>query len=110
VAALPLSGNRLLGGNLRFQTLAEPFAIYADGPITPLFEEFAAGAWAAAPPPGPAALWASDVQARFRRLARRGYAPSTAIRRLWIVAPEADQVGRSVAEIAAARGSTRPPR
>ena len=35
--------NRLLGGNLRFQTLAEPFAIYADGPITPLFEEFAAG-------------------------------------------------------------------
>jgi len=27
--------NRLLGGNLRFQTLAEPFAIYADVPITP---------------------------------------------------------------------------
>ncbi len=35
--------NRLLGGNLRFQTLTEPFAIYGDGPITPLFEEFDAG-------------------------------------------------------------------
>ncbi len=35
--------NRMLGGNLRFQTLTEPFTVYSDGPITPLFEEFAAG-------------------------------------------------------------------
>jgi N-acyl-D-aspartate/D-glutamate deacylase len=35
--------NRLLGSNLRFQTLTEPFAIYGDGPITPLFEEFDSG-------------------------------------------------------------------
>ena len=35
--------NRLLGGNLRFQTLTEPFTIYGDGPVTPLFEEFDAG-------------------------------------------------------------------
>lgn len=35
--------NRLLGCNIRFQTLAEPFTIYSDGHLTPLFEEFSAG-------------------------------------------------------------------
>ncbi len=35
--------NRVLGGNLRFQTLTEPFTLYSDGPLTPLFEEFASG-------------------------------------------------------------------
>jgi N-acyl-D-aspartate/D-glutamate deacylase len=36
--------NRILGGNVRFQTLTEPFTIYSDGPLTPLFEEFQTGA------------------------------------------------------------------
>lgn len=36
--------NRLLGGNVRFQTLTEPCTIYSDGPVTPLFEEFPTGA------------------------------------------------------------------
>jgi N-acyl-D-aspartate/D-glutamate deacylase len=35
--------NRLLGCNIRFQTLTEPFTIYSDGPVTPLFEEFPSG-------------------------------------------------------------------
>jgi N-acyl-D-aspartate/D-glutamate deacylase len=35
--------NRVLGGNVRFQTIAEPFTIYGDGPLTPLFEEVASG-------------------------------------------------------------------
>lgn len=35
--------NRLLGCNIRYQTLTEPFTIYSDGPITPLFEEFSCG-------------------------------------------------------------------
>ncbi len=35
--------NRLLRCNIRFQTLTEPFTVYSDGPVTPLFEEFAAG-------------------------------------------------------------------
>jgi N-acyl-D-aspartate/D-glutamate deacylase len=35
--------NKLLGCNIRFQTLTEPFTVYSDGPITPLFEEFASG-------------------------------------------------------------------
>ncbi len=36
--------NRILKGNVRFQTLTEPFTIYSDGPLTPLFEEFPTGA------------------------------------------------------------------
>jgi N-acyl-D-aspartate/D-glutamate deacylase len=36
--------NRILNGNVRFQTLTEPFTIYSDGPVTPLFEEFTTGA------------------------------------------------------------------
>ncbi|MDF1660402.1 MAG: amidohydrolase family protein [Planctomycetota bacterium] len=35
--------NRLLGSNIRFQTLTEPFKVYSDGPLTPLFEEFDCG-------------------------------------------------------------------
>lgn len=35
--------NRLLRCNVRFQTLTEPFTVYSDGPITPLFEEFPCG-------------------------------------------------------------------
>lgn len=33
-------GNDLFQAKMKFQTLAEPFLNYADGPITPLFEEF----------------------------------------------------------------------
>ncbi|MBN4002102.1 D-aminoacylase [Nostoc sp. LPT] len=36
--------NRLLNGNVRFQTLTEPFTIYSDGSVTPLVEEFSTGA------------------------------------------------------------------
>ncbi|MCS5710323.1 amidohydrolase family protein [Candidatus Berkiella aquae] len=36
--------NQFLGCNIRFQTIPEPFTIYSDGPITPLFEEFETGA------------------------------------------------------------------
>ncbi|MCO5249081.1 MAG: amidohydrolase family protein [Chitinophagales bacterium] len=33
-------GNDILGAKMKFQTLAEPFKNFGDGPITPLFEEF----------------------------------------------------------------------
>ena len=35
--------NRLLNCNIRFQTLTEPFTVYSDGAVTPLFEEFSSG-------------------------------------------------------------------
>ena len=102
--------NRLLGGNLRFQTLAEPFAIYADGPITPLFEEFAAGVELNSCGSGEArrALWASPgFKGRFRRdwEGRELRTFHRDPRRMQVVAsPDPGQVGRSIAEIAASRG------
>lgn len=33
-------GNNVLRANMKFQTLAEPFLNFGDGPVTPLFEEF----------------------------------------------------------------------
>jgi len=62
--------NRLLGGNVRFQTLTEPFTIYSDGPITPLFEEFSTGAQlnSCESRQERQQLWASD---RFRRQFRQ---------------------------------------
>jgi N-acyl-D-aspartate/D-glutamate deacylase len=33
-------GNDVLRANMKFQTLAEPFLNFGDGPVTPLFEEF----------------------------------------------------------------------
>lgn len=35
--------NTVLGGNLRFQALAEPFLMFGDGPIIPFFEELPSG-------------------------------------------------------------------
>lgn len=35
--------NNIFGANIRFQTLPQPFTIYSDGPMTPLFEEFESG-------------------------------------------------------------------
>lgn len=35
--------NGPLGCDIRLQTLTEPFTVYSDGPLTPLFEEFATG-------------------------------------------------------------------
>jgi N-acyl-D-aspartate/D-glutamate deacylase len=35
--------NKILRCNVRFQTLTEPFTVYSDGPLTPLFEEFSTG-------------------------------------------------------------------
>jgi N-acyl-D-aspartate/D-glutamate deacylase len=49
--------NGLLGCNIRFQTLTEPFMIYGDGHVTPFFEEF---------PCGVALNNTKDWQARFR--------------------------------------------
>lgn len=62
--------NRLLGCNIRFQTLTEPFALRSDGPLTPLFEEFPAGARLndCATAEERRALWrSSGFRERFRR-------------------------------------------
>jgi N-acyl-D-aspartate/D-glutamate deacylase len=102
--------NHLLGGNLRFQTLAEPFVIYADGPLTPLFEEFPTGVELNSCESAEArrALWASPgFKQRFRddwqRDELRTFHRDPA--RMHVVAsPEPAHVGRTIAEIARLRG------
>ncbi|MGH6611101.1 MAG: hypothetical protein ACRECQ_12680, partial [Burkholderiaceae bacterium] len=102
--------NRLLGGNLRFQTLSEPFAIYGDGPITPLFEEFETGVELnnCVNREQRAALWADpQFRACFRRdWLSRGFRtfhrdPS----RMTVVrAPDGALAGHTIGEIARERG------
>jgi N-acyl-D-aspartate/D-glutamate deacylase len=103
--------NRVLGGDMRWQTLPVPFEVYADGIDLVVFEEFGAGR---------AALHLSDEIARnalmkdeaYRREFRRDYdARFTA--RVWqrnfheasiVACPDASVVGKSFGEVAEARG------
>ncbi len=97
--------NRLLGANIRFQTLTEPFTVFSDGPITPLFEEFPAGARLNDCDTGEErrALWRDKMfRAKFRREWERWH--RTFHRRLdqmtIIACPDPSLVGRSFADIA----------
>jgi N-acyl-D-aspartate/D-glutamate deacylase len=102
--------NDRLGANVRFQTLTEPFTIYSDGPLTPLFEEFPAGvrlndAESAAER---RALWADrGFRAAFTRdwHCRAGRTFHRDLRRMHIVrAPDPALAGRSFTEVAERRG------
>ena len=102
--------NRVLGCNIRFQTLAEPFTIYGDGHLTPLFEEFSAG------------VTLNNCRTRTERQAlwrdenfRRAFAQSWSsgwprafhrdLHRMTIVsAPDPALNGRSIGAVAAAAG------
>jgi N-acyl-D-aspartate/D-glutamate deacylase len=103
--------NRLLGGNLRFQTLTEPFAIYADGPLTPVFEEFETGVElnSCADAAGRRALWSQPgFKARFRqdweRRELRTFHRDPA-RMQVLDSPHAEHIGRTVAQIAREQGA-----
>lgn len=102
--------NRLLGSNIRFQTLTEPFTIYSDGPITPLFEEFEAGVRlnTCRTTQERKALWRDEAfRAQFCRQWVRGW-PRSFHRNLAdmtiVRAPAAGLAGRTFADIAAERG------
>jgi len=102
--------NRLLGGNLRFQTLTEPFVIYADGPLTPLFEEFPSGVElnSCADSTTRRELWADHAfRTRFRRdwLRRELRTFHRDPARMTVVAsPDDAHIGRTIAEIAQREG------
>jgi N-acyl-D-aspartate/D-glutamate deacylase len=104
--------NRLLGADFRWQALPDPFELWADGIDLVVFEEFGAGA---------AALHLQDPEARARLLRDPAY--RARFRREWrskllpkvfhrdfnrsfiLRAPDPALVGKSFAEVGAARGT-----
>lgn len=103
--------NRLLGGDMRWQTLPVPFEVYADGIDLVVFEEFGAGQ---------AALHLADEVERnalmkdeaYRRKFRKDY-DARFTPRVWqrdfhdaqiVACPDAQLVGKSFGAIAEARG------
>ncbi len=106
--------NRLLGGDLRFQALPNPFDMWVDGIEVPVFEEFGAGTEALhVQDPGERAalLRAPDYRRRFRRdwgdrLHGRAYHRDLAQTRV-LACPEPAWVGKSFAEIAGLRTDLR---
>jgi N-acyl-D-glutamate deacylase len=111
IAAATRFCNRVLGADLRWQTLPVPFEVYADGIDLVVFEEFGAGR---------AALHLADEVARNRLLAdegyRRGFRQDYEKKwspRVWqrdfhdafiVACPDASVVGKSFGEVADARG------
>ncbi|HUS31618.1 MAG TPA: amidohydrolase family protein [Kofleriaceae bacterium] len=103
--------NRVLRGNLRWQTLPVPFEVYADGIDLVVFEEFGAGR--------DALHLASEVERNelmkdeaYRRRFRKDY-ERRGTARVWqrnfhdafiVGCPDASLVGKSFGEIADARG------
>ncbi|MEO7093697.1 MAG: N-acyl-D-glutamate amidohydrolase, partial [Polyangiales bacterium] len=103
--------NRVLGGDLRWQTLPAPFEVYADGIDLVVFEEFGAGQ---------AALHLADEVSRnallqderYRRAFRKDYEKKWTSR-VWqrdfhdahvVACPDETVVGKSFGDVADARG------
>jgi N-acyl-D-aspartate/D-glutamate deacylase len=102
--------NRLLGCNIRFQTLSEPFTIYCDGPLTPFFEEFECGVVlnSCQTSAERRRYWENpSFKAEFSKQWTRGW-PRTFHRdlsQIFVVsAPDKTLVDRSIEEIARAEG------
>ncbi len=101
--------NNVLAANVRWQALAEPFLNYADGPITPLFEEFPSAVKAiGASPEERKAMFADPA---FRKWFRKDWnhkAASVFPRRLddmWVEkSPIGNHIGKSFAQIAQEEG------
>lgn len=103
--------NRLLGGDLRFQALPNPFDMWVDGIEVPVFEEFPAGTEALHLQDSAERarlLRDPDYRRRFRRhwgdrLRGRAYHRDLAQTHVF-ACPEPAWVGKSFAEIASERG------
>lgn len=107
--------NHVLGCNIRFQTLAEPFTIYADGHLTPLFEEFSAGVKLnnCKSPAERKALWENaNFRQEFIRSWQSGF-PKTFHRdlsRMTIIsAPDQNIAGKTFAQACKADGNGKEP-
>jgi N-acyl-D-glutamate deacylase len=111
IGALTRFCNRVLGGDLRWQTLPVEFEVYADGIDLVVFEEFGAGREAlhlADEISRNALMKEESYRRKFRREYEQRYSP-----RVWhrnfhdaqiVACPEAALVGRSFGEVADERG------
>ena len=111
IAAVTRFVNRVLGGDLRWQTLPVPFEVYADGIDLVVFEEFGAGQAALhlADEVERNALMADEAyRRRFRKDYARRYSPRVWQRDFYdahiVACPDAAVVGRSFGEVADERG------
>jgi hypothetical protein len=99
-----------LGWNVRFQTLPEPFTVYSDGPVTPVFEEFPSGVLLndASSADERRALWALPAFRRsfardWRRRRRRSFHRDLSLMEI-VSCPDRSLEGRTFADVARARG------
>ncbi len=107
-----LSGlaNRVLGGDFRFQSLASPFQMWADGFSTPIFEEFGSGTALMncdTREQQLALLRDKNYRARFRSewSSRRNRSFHRDFSQMHVVAsPDGSMAGQSFATLAAAQG------
>lgn len=111
VGVLSRLTNRVLAGDLKFQALPNTFDMYVDGIEVPVFEEFGAGTEALHlldPEARAALLRDPGYRRRFKRQWRNPILGKAYHRNLGetriVDCPDRDLVGRSFAEIAAARG------
>lgn len=102
--------NSILGSNIRFQTLTEPFTVYSDGPVTPMFEEFPAGVLLNNAQTGDERrqLWANpNFRQQFRDEWTRGWR-KTFHRSLGLMVitdcPDTTLIGKSIAQVAQSVG------
>jgi N-acyl-D-aspartate/D-glutamate deacylase len=96
-----------LGCDVRFQALAEPFLVFADGVVTPFFEEFPSGVRAISATSAERRQLFAD--SRFRDEFRRDWEKRNQrvyhrdLGDMWIVdAPDKAMIGKSFGELAAA--------
>ncbi|HAS45988.1 MAG TPA: N-acyl-D-aspartate/D-glutamate deacylase [Microscillaceae bacterium] len=97
--------NSVLRGNMKWQALAEPFLNFADGPITPVLEEFPSAVQAIGATVEERKAMFADP--KFRAWFRKDWeAKGEAVFHrnlddMWILkSPEADQIGKSIEQIA----------
>jgi N-acyl-D-aspartate/D-glutamate deacylase len=100
--------NTVLRANYRWQTLAEPFVIFGDGAITPLFEEFSAGQTLLAIDEAERTKLLGDTQFRkqFRKdwLSRKERLFHRNLSDMWVEkAPDSQLEGHSFSELAEAK-------
>lgn len=98
-------GNDILGAKMMFQTLAEPFMNYGDGPITPLFEEFPSMIKAISAEGDERSILFKDEKFRTQFIKEWNHKAASvfprALKEMWVVySPDKHHIGKNFEQIA----------